>query len=225
MPLCNVSPIRSWSSFNKLVCFHFYLLLASVSQHWMLAPATVMSSCQTPNQSPRKPPTNLHLMSRKILWTQNLYPSQVQGGKRVKKSQKIYLYWKVCSCTLKLIISYFIIIDPGFFDGIKSFNPHGQRITLEDAVVRAYYKFRFRLFPYFFQGIENPVLGFPRGLPHPGLDEGTEVQRGRRAHSVRAVHGGGNSEAVPDDTSSIVPQAPSLLRCWYFKTTKCWEYR
>ena len=95
MPLCIVSPIRSWSSFNKLVCFHFYLLLASVSQHWMLAPATVMSSCQTPNQSQRKPPTNLLLMSRKILWTQNLFLSQVQGGKRVKKSLKIYLYWKV----------------------------------------------------------------------------------------------------------------------------------
>ena len=167
MPLCNVSPIRSWSSFNKLVCFHFYLLLASVSQHWMLAPATVMSSCQTPNQSPRKPPTNLHLMSRKILWTQNLYLSQVQGGKRVKKSLKIYLYWKVCSCTLKLIISYFIILDPGFFDGIKSFNPHGQRITLEDAVVRACYKFRFRGCVHIFPRNWKPCAGVPPRFAPP----------------------------------------------------------
>ena len=228
MPLCNVSPIQSWSSFNKLVCFHFYLLLASVSQHWMLAPATVMSSCQTPNQSQRKPPTNLLLMSRKILWTQNLFLSQVQGGKRVKKSLKIYLYWKVCKSFwfFFLIITYLIIIDPGFFDGIKSFNPHGQRITLEDAVVRACYIFLcLEVVSIFFQGIENPVLGFSRGLPHPRLDAGTEVQWGWRAHCLRAVHGGGDTQAVPDDSSSIVPQAPSLLRCWHFKTTKCWEHR
>ena len=80
--------------------------------------------------------------------------------------------------SLSSLITYFIILDPGFFDGIKSFNPHGQRITLEDAVVRAWFTFILKLFPYSFQGIENPVLGFPRGLPHPGLDEGTEVQRG-----------------------------------------------
>ena len=114
-------------------------------------------------------------MSRKILWTQNLYPSQVQGGKRVKKSLKIYLYWKVCnvlgSCTLKLIISYFIILDPGFFDGIKSFNPHGQRITLEDAVVRACYKFRFRLFPYF-KELKTLCWGSPEVCPTPGWMRG-----------------------------------------------------
>ena len=169
MPLCNVSPIQSWSSFNKLVCFHFYLLLASVSQHWMLAPATVMSSCQTPNQSQRKPPTNLLLMSRKILWTQNLFLSQVQGGKRVKKSLKIYLYWKVCKSFwfFFLIITYLIILDPGFFDGIKSFNPHGQRITLEDAVVRACYKFMFRSCVHIFQRNWKPCAGvLPRFAPH-----------------------------------------------------------
>ena len=68
------------------------------------------------------------------------------------------------------------LLESGHYDGITSFNPHGQRITLEDAVVSLHLHKNLTIFHSSSIGIENPLLGIQRGWRSLRLAARDQVQ-------------------------------------------------